>query len=382
EIFEVLRDRKSFVQGGYSASGNDLMHGTVLLLDGREHLERRRLLGKLMTEDAISGYRHEILHPAINHTFEETARTQRDADGVVRTDLVQLAQLCLYRIAGAATGIDGLEQPEDALRFIKYIKAMAHGVGADWAIGDTPAEVTAAAMDALARYKEEFFVPSMVRRKAMIEAGEEMPNDLISVMYSNWDDSWDEDLPLRESAVFMVAATQTTAASTVLLILRMDEWLKGHPEDRIAIFEDPAYLRHATYESLRRTVAQPARIRRAIQDVELSSGRKISAGERVALLFLPANTDPELFGADAERFNPRRGQHSKPEWGLAFSGGSHACIGRPMATGNVKAETDGSVTALARRLYDAGVELVGEPVRDQTTHYPVYDSVPVVLRNL
>jgi hypothetical protein len=53
-----------------------------------------------------------------------------------------------------------------------------------------------------------------------------------------------------------------------------------------------------------------------------------------------------------------------------------------MATGNVKAETDGSVTALARRLYEAGIELTGTPVRDQTTHYPVYTSVPVVLRNL
>jgi hypothetical protein len=67
---------------------------------------------------------------------------------------------------------------------------------------------------------------------------------------------------------------------------------------------------------------------------------------------------------------------------LAFSGGTHACLGRPMVTGSAKSDVDGTMTAILRRLYEAGLELEGDPVRDESTHYPMYDSVPVRLERL
>jgi cytochrome P450 len=180
--------------------------------------------------------------------------------------------------------------------------------------------------------------------------------------------------------VFLVGSTQTTAGSLVLLVLRLEEWFNRHPDQR-RLVADGDFVRRAAFESLRQTVAAPARIRLATEDVTLASGRQVKAGERVALLFLPANMEVERFGPDAEEFNPWREVDGKTSWGHAFGGGAHACLGRPMVTG-MRSGTDdaeGTVAGLARMLYAAGMELsrADLPVPDQRTFYSTYVNVPV-----
>ena len=207
----------------------------------------------------------------------------------------------------------------------------------------------------------------------------------MSLIIAHWGGRFtgDEDLPFREISIFLTGATQGTAHSTVSFVLRLEKWLAAHPEDRSLLLSDPEFLRRASVESLRMTVASPARIRIATEDVTLSSGRVIKAGETVALLFIQANTDRKRFGEDAGEFNPHRSFHDAAPWGLAFGAGAHACPGRPMATGTLslkgKAEADGSMVALVRRLYEAGLELDPEnpPVPDPSTHYDLYTSVPL-----
>ena len=378
EIREVLRS-PAFAQGAYHSSRGGLARDTVGVLEGAAHLQRRRLMAKLFSKDALAAYKHERLLPVIGQELAALA-ANRDPDGVVRADLVPLAQRCLYSVAAAVTGIDGLDDPAAADRFIAQVRAITDAFMVDWLRQD-PDEVTRRGVEATEAFRREFFEPSAARRRALVETGG-APPDLVSLMYANWEDAWDAEQPLREASLFLLASTQTTAGSLVLFILRLQRWLASHPEDRALIAGDEAFLRRAAAESLRLTVASPARVRTAVEDVVLSSGRRVEAGERLALWFVPANADAR-FGPDAARFDPHRVVEEGVPWGLAFGAGPHACAGRPLATGiRTPGLDDGSMVTIARRLYDAGLEPGGEPVPDEGTHYDQYVSVPILLRAL
>jgi cytochrome P450 len=223
EIDEILRSRK-FVQGAYEGSKDNLMRDTLTLLDGPRHLQRRRILGKLFSGDAMLGYREQHLMPVVERTLAELAALDRDADGAVHTDLVALIQRCLYRVGAAITGIDGLEDPEVADRFIDQVQAIAAGCTVDWARAD-PDVVMERAFAARGEFERTLYTPSLERRRELVaRANEEgigpdaTPKDMITLLLLNWDPSWDDELPLREVSVFLVGSTQTTAGSLVLLV--------------------------------------------------------------------------------------------------------------------------------------------------------------------
>jgi cytochrome P450 len=145
----------------------------------------------------------------------------------------------------------------------------------------------------------------VARYQAGLTPHEEVPQDLITLLYLHWDEAWDAGLPLRETTLFLVGSTATTAQAFPHFIKHIESWMTEHPGDRHLIADDPRFLRQALFESLRLFVAAPARLRRSLREVVLKSGRKIAEGERVGLLFQPANADPGIFGDDAMTFNPR-----------------------------------------------------------------------------
>ena len=148
-------------------------------------------------------------------------------------------------------------------------------------------------------------------------------------------------------------------------------------------FSRREFLRRAAFESLRLTVAPPARIRTASEAVTLSSGRTIAAGQSIAMYFVPANMDAR-FGAHADEFDPhRKTPEGIPPWGIAFGAGAHTCPGRPLVTGSRnpmgKVGADGTLVSISRRFYAAGMQLDPDRplVRDPGTHYEIYSSVPI-----
>ena len=100
----------------------------------------------------------------------------------------------------------------------------------------------------------------------------------------------------------------------------------------------------------------------------------------------PGAVDPRLFGEDALDFNPHRVVTEGSPWGLAFGGGMHACLGRPLVTGIASGEdvTDGTMLIMMRTLLAVGMQLDREhpPVPDSGTFYEAYSSLPVVLTEL
>lgn len=389
EIDEILRS-KDFRQGSHTES-KPLFADSLLLLDGPEHRERRRMENPLFDRNSLLYYDHKALNPVVEKMIADCL-AEAGPDGRVKVDLMVLVRAMLHRIAAATTGIDGVDTPERTERFRFFLEELGAAATVEWSKEDH-AEVLRRGLALREEFVEEFFGASLERRRKLVEdyrAGrtsrEDLPIDLLTLLFLHWNDEWDDELPLREATLFLVAATQTTTHTLPHVILHLDEWWREHPEDRGKQF-DSDFLRLAINESLRLHQPAPTLLRYATKDVTLRSGRKIAEGERVALCFVPANRQRDVFGEDADQFNPYRppAANGARPWGLTFGGGAHVCVGRPLVTGLAKRDgaqpTEGTMLRILRALYAANVELDPNdpPVPVASSHHDTYERMPVFL---
>lgn len=389
---EVLKSR-DFVQGSHRESV-PFFADSLIMLDGEPHFERRRLESVLFTKAALEHYERAALDPHIDQVMAETAANGRGADGVARGDLCEMLPEMLARIAATVTGIDGVDDPVSTARFRWFLDQLGAGVTVEWSTDDHD-EVIERILRVREDFIEEFFAPSVRRRVDLVarrDAGEltdaDLPRDLLTLLYANWNDAWEDHVPLHEATLFLVAAIDTTAHATPHVVRHLDEWFVGHPADR-ELVTDPEFLKAAAYEALRLHLPAPALLREATADVELSSGAAVASGERVACVFTPANRDEEVFGRGVQTFDPHRDTGAAKPWGLAFGGGEHMCIGRALVTGlSPRADgtggTDGSMVRILRALYRAGAtpDPDDPPTYSAATYQDFYARFPVVLEAL
>ena len=90
---------------------------------------------------------------------------------------------------------------------------------------------------------------------------------------------------------------------------------------------DPALLPGAVEEMLRFVTPIQNFVRRVQHDTELA-GKKLRAGEYVALFYGSANRDEAVFGESADRFDVTRPNADRH---LAFGFGEHLCLGASLA---------------------------------------------------
>lgn len=390
EIDEVLRS-KDFVQGTHQ-EGREFLGGALLLIDGDEHFARRRLESPLFSRAALAYYEHHALEPVVGEAFEEL-RGRRGDDGAVRAELVELTRTMLYRIAAVTTGIDGVEGDERTAQFITMVNLLGDASTVQWSTRPHH-EVIAEGVACREEFVRLFYGPSLARRQALVDAGTpaaELPRDLLTTLLLTRDPSWDDGLLLREATLYLIAATRTTMHAVPDAVHHLHGWLAAHPEDS-ARLDDPAFLRAVAAEALRLHPPSPALVRTATVDVTLSTGRRVAAGERIALLFGPANRDRAVFGDDADEFDPHRrvADDRVKGWGLSFGGGEHLCIGRSLVTGTGagartdEQPTEGTMTAILHALVRAGArpDPAAAPQRVTTSLYEAYATYPILLTAL
>jgi cytochrome P450 len=362
DVVEAFRS-KAFIQGGGGRRDSAPITGYgVLALAGRDHFERRRIEAVLFRKDMLRWFERGVLAPALAGRLAEVA-----ADGAGRTDLLPFLRAVFCDLTCAFWGIDGIDTPDAQHRFLTVVDEMTPGGAVEWERGNHR-EIVTQCVVAQRRFAATYVAPAARRRQALIDAvaagrldESELPRDLLTVMLRNSRhfDKWDSEVYVRELTLF--APGDTIMRFVPHMVAETHEWVRGHPEDR-ARLEDVGFLRRCALESLRLHPASPYFIRQAAEDTTLASGRSFSAGDYVVLDVTTASLDPEVFGADADRFDPHRvPRHKVKPAGLAFGEGPHTCIGAVMSVGEISARRPGPddpvglVPFTLRELLRAGV---------------------------
>ena len=145
------------------------------------------------------------------------------------------------------------------------------------------------------------------------------------------------------------AGNETTRDSISTLV----ELLTTYPQERARLMSDPLGLsRTATEEVLRFATPVLYFSRTATHTTEIN-GMEIPEGTRLALYFVSANFDSEVF-PDPKRFDVGRDPNPHMTFG---GGGPHICLGAPLT----RLELRVMVEELMARVPD--IHVVGTPVR-------------------
>jgi len=319
-------------------------------LHGDKHFQRRRLESKLFTKQARAKMEYEILLPVLRRHLAEHLASSESGEA----DLMPFSRLILARLSGAIVGTPPVDDVEAAERLRVLSEQIMNGLASQfpWVTGDT-AEYARVGLEARQTFHDEYYLP-----------GKELsdPYGVIGLLLSNQDAVPDEDVRFRESMLFLIGSSSTTANALPHTIIELERWLESRPERRgdLASFE---FCRRAASEALRLHPPNPGLIRSILEPMTLPSGLELEEGEFVFLDLRAAGQDVTVFGPNAGEYDPLR---EVPEgvwpFALTFGGGPHMCIGRTLTIGDHGAKEDpeapqGVLVQLLHELYDWGLRL-------------------------
>lgn len=188
-------------------------------------------------------------------------------------------------------------------------------------------------------------------RKDLIDRGEPVPDDVMSVMTgAELDGTLSHHEVRRLSQQLLVAGHETTASLISLMLYRLIE----QPELMEQLRADPELIPAAVEEFLRYD-APVQGLFRSNPEPSTVCGHELPADSRVQALFASANRDADVYDEPDEirldRFGPGSRSH------LAFGWGVHHCIGASLA------RTEGQVAlrwmverfATVERIGDVGI---------------------------
>lgn len=365
---------------------------TVVELNGEAHATRRRIESALFRREALQQFEVGVLEHAMTAHFASLA-AGRGADGCVRADLVTATRDPLIALVSHMFGLDIDLADHAALDRLKaFIPVFGAAAALRFKLGSIEQDVQAA-LAAGVEFRAGFFQPAWERRRVLLERyrrGElgqaDLPADLMMILALH---DIPEQVVMKEIILFLHAGVDTMVMAVLTSVHHLDGWLRDHPEDQPRV-ADVSFLQGAAFEAIR-LHPPPAAIRMATEDLVLSTGRRIGAGEEVIVDITCANRDRAVFGEDADEFNPRRTlPRSVRAYGFGFGGGTHLCPGKPMAvahgvlTDDDRDDSTGTVARIMARLYEAGLELdpADPPQVRQGSLHERYTRFPAILANL
>jgi cytochrome P450 len=388
ETDEILRSKVFYPTISIGPS-EPIMGGALIGLHGDAHTYRRRTEILMFSRPALVSYELELVRPALRQSLAEKV----SATGTAKVFIQEVMRYALMLVAARIVGID-VESEEDTAALLSISERIGEGNSSDWTNEDVDA-VIRAALAAKAEFSERFFEPARIRRVELLarhKAGEltagELPNDLLMLLLKAYDD-WGPEQLIRECTFFLGASASTTTSLAPHALFELLTWVEAHPQDA-ARLRDVDFLRQAVHESLRLHPPVPALLRAPLEDVRLASGRLVREGEYLALDLNAVNRREDVFGPDADSFDPyrvpvRKGVHG---YGESFGAGPHVCPGRLIAVGAASAAArnpdDSTIGVMVRLLeelfrYEVTLDPEDPPVLRTDTQIARYASFSILL---
>ncbi|MCM2431028.1 cytochrome P450 family protein [Streptomyces sp. RKAG337] len=182
--------------------------------------------------------------------------------------------------------------------------------------------------------------------------GQDMTSDLIAARDA--EGQLDEE-QLIGTCILMVGAGSETAVN---LILKAVHALLSHPDQLALLRAGTVTWADVIEETLRSEgPIEHMPLRYAVEDIDLSDGVLIKAGDAILLGFGAAGRDPAVHGADADTFDATRSDKKH----LAFGHGPHICLGAPLA----RMEADIALQALFSTFPNLALTDPGQAPRHQ-----------------
>lgn len=299
DILDVSRDAATFSNQAPPAPGMLAEAPAIPLgLDPPEHTSYRRMLNPLFSNERMDA-------------FEPTARALA----------TRLLDPLLPR--GQADMVESFTDPFPVQSLCAFLGWRAE----DWRlIKEMTTNVERAAFrqdDELAKRSaqtwRDYILPFIQARRT--DQREDVTSWLLERQREGDGPSLDDEQIISILRLLLHAGHGTTTASIGICI----HYLAANAEAQQTLRADPAQIPRAVEEILRYDGPLVSMSRTATRDVELR-GRQIKAGERIWLMYLAADRDPEAF-PEAEQCILGR----KPNRHLIFGSGIHMCLGAPMA---------------------------------------------------
>lgn len=336
----VLRDRDGTFSAhhGWMPILGDLFPMGLMLRDGADHRQHRRLMQPAFRAEALRGYLRRM-QPHIDTAVAQWAASPRI------NFYPAVKRLTLAIAADCFLGLE-LQREIDEVN-----KAFSDVVEASTAVVRAPVIGRKYARGlAGRRYLERFIRARIDARRA--GSGDDLFSQLCHATDEDGASYSDSDIVDHIIFLMMAAHDTTTSALTTIVYalaahpewqhrLRADAQRIGGAALEAEAMEDAALTGQVLREALRLYPPLTTIVREATRDCEVH-GYRIPAGTSVSIFPIFTHRDPRHWNAP-DRFDPARFDNARAEhrdhpfaW-VPFGGGAHTCLGLHFAEMQVKA---------------------------------------------
>jgi len=360
-------------------AGAAVMKDSLITLHGDAHRQRRIVELGVFGRGFFRTYAREVFTPNLEQVLAPYL-----AAGCA--DVIELGYRLSMNLTADFAGIDRpANDVEETESLLALVRKFSEGATLVHSTRD-PAQVNREVEVAMAIFDQRFFLPSIKRRRQLIEhtappvteaaGNQKLPRDVLTTLL-NARDRIDLSLDVlrREMSFFLQAGAHSTTNSTAHALHEILTWATADA-DRHTRLADGDFVQRCVHESLRLHPASPVAWRRAVEPTRLGEHR-LATDELVEINLGQANRDTTIFGRDANLFNPDRPvPNGVWPWGLTFGYGMHACLGRDLDGGVISSRSTtpedpqlGIVPTLVHELLKAGAQWCTDdpPVADITT---------------
>ena len=369
--------------------GKVIMDGVLLTLHGEEHHKRRKLEHKVFQRDFFKYYEHQLFPKTLEETLQPFIKKKS-------ADLIDFGYRITMNLTADFAGIDRPEKsPKETENLLSLVKIFSQGATLVHS-KRSHQEVNEEVIDALENFEKDFLNPSKTKREDLIDRfkkneirKEELPRDVLTVLLQNEDNiDLTDDLIKREIAFYLQAGSHSTANSMTHALHEIFEWIKNDRDKLKKINDDPLFLQRCVHESMRLHPASPVAWRKPTCPIDLNDTINLKEDDLLIMDLFTANRNKEIFGEDADKFNPYRKLGPQQHlWGLTFGIGLHLCFGRDLDGGlipekdtNPNEHQFGIVTLLIKKLFEHNVQRdpYKRPKEDEKTVRPNWGEYPII----